>query len=93
MPFKDLIRSLRDIADAVGLIEEFTVGMDFAAFREDPKTIAAVERKLLVISEAAIRLGSLRDEAALRNWQRFLATHLLTSSASAIFLATTPLSN
>jgi uncharacterized protein with HEPN domain len=35
--------------------------MDFAAFREDPKTIAAVERKLLVISEAAIRLG---DEAA-----------------------------
>lgn len=27
------------------------------AFRADPKTIAAVERKILVISEAAIRLG------------------------------------
>jgi uncharacterized protein with HEPN domain len=31
--------------------------MDFDDFIEDPKTIAAVERKLLVISEAAIRLG------------------------------------
>lgn len=31
--------------------------MDFDAFNEDPRTIAAVERKLLVISEAAIRLG------------------------------------
>jgi uncharacterized protein with HEPN domain len=31
--------------------------MDLDAFREDPKTIAAVERKLLVISEAAVRLG------------------------------------
>ncbi len=39
------------------MIEEFTTGMDFEAFREDPKTVAAVERKLLVISEAAIRLG------------------------------------
>jgi uncharacterized protein with HEPN domain len=32
--------------------------MDFAAFSQDPKNIAAVERKLLVISEAAIRLGA-----------------------------------
>jgi len=31
--------------------------MDFETFREDPKTIAAVERKLLVVSEAAIRMG------------------------------------
>jgi uncharacterized protein with HEPN domain len=31
--------------------------MDFAGFRSDTKTVAAVERKLLVISEAAIRLG------------------------------------
>jgi uncharacterized protein with HEPN domain len=31
--------------------------MDFDAFREDPKTVAAVERKLLLISEAAVRLG------------------------------------
>lgn len=44
------------------LIEEFTSGMDFEHFREDPKTVAAVERKLLVISEAAVRLG---DQALL----------------------------
>lgn len=37
--------------------------MDLDHFREDPRTIAAVERKLLVISEAAIRLGR---EAELR---------------------------
>jgi uncharacterized protein with HEPN domain len=38
-------------------IEEFTSGMDAEGFRSDAKTVAAVERKLLVISEAAIRLG------------------------------------
>jgi uncharacterized protein with HEPN domain len=43
------------------MIERFTDGTDFESFRGDPKTIAAIERKLLVISEAAIRLG---DEAA-----------------------------
>jgi uncharacterized protein with HEPN domain len=32
--------------------------MDFDAFRQDPKTVAAVERKLQVISEAATRLGA-----------------------------------
>jgi uncharacterized protein with HEPN domain len=31
--------------------------MDLGAFREDRKTVAAVERKLLLISEAATRLG------------------------------------
>jgi uncharacterized protein with HEPN domain len=51
---------LRDIADAIGWIEQFTLGMDLKAFREDPKTIAAVERKLQIVGEAAIRLG---DEA------------------------------
>jgi uncharacterized protein with HEPN domain len=37
--------------------------MDSDGFRKDPRTVAAVERKLLVISEAAIRLG---QEAELR---------------------------
>lgn len=40
------------------MIKHFTRGMDFKSFREDLKTVAAVvERKLLIISEAAIRLG------------------------------------
>ncbi len=63
MPFKDFKRAFRDISDAISLIEEFTCGMDSWEFREDPRTIAAVERKLLIISEAAIRLG---QEAELR---------------------------
>jgi uncharacterized protein with HEPN domain len=57
LPFRDPVDGLSDIRDAIGMIERFTEGMDFEAFREDPKTVAAVERKLLVISEAAIRLG------------------------------------
>lgn len=39
------------------MIEEFTSGMDFEAFRSSAITIAAVERKLLIISEAATLLG------------------------------------
>jgi len=39
------------------MIEEFTAGMDFEAFRSHPMAVAAVERKLQIISEAAIRLG------------------------------------
>ena len=61
MPFDNPVSALRDIADAVDSIQQFTEGMDFEAFRQDLKTIAAVERKLLVISEAAIRL---REDAA-----------------------------
>jgi len=39
------------------MIERFTLGMDFEAYGEDLKTMGAVERKLLLISEAAVRLG------------------------------------
>ena len=54
--------------------------MDFEAFRQDPKTIAAVERMLQIISEAAIRLGESaetccpgapwRDIRGIGNWLR-----------------------
>lgn len=40
------------------MIEQFTSGMDCEAPRSNPMAVAAVERKLQVISEAAIRLGS-----------------------------------
>lgn len=62
MPFRATETLLRDIAGAIGMIERFTADMDFDAFREDPKTIAAVERKLQVISEAAIRLGNIVED-------------------------------
>ncbi|MBI4904314.1 MAG: DUF86 domain-containing protein [Acidobacteria bacterium] len=62
------------------MIESFTSGMDFEAFHEDPRTVAAVERKLLIISEAAIRLGAhaetrcpgmpWRDIRGMGNWLR-----------------------
>jgi uncharacterized protein with HEPN domain len=42
------------------MIEQFTSGMDFEAFRSNPMAVAAVERKLQIISEAGSRLG---DEA------------------------------
>lgn len=57
MPFREPALSLRDILDGIDMIVQFVHEMDLAAFREDPKTIAAVERKLLLVSEAAIRLG------------------------------------
>jgi uncharacterized protein with HEPN domain len=60
LPFSNPVSAFRAILDAATMIQEFTHGMDFEAFRQDPKTIAAVERKLQIISEAAIRLG---DEA------------------------------
>jgi len=80
LPFNDEDNALHDIADAIGMIESFTADMDFEAFREDPKTVAAVERKLLIISEAAIRLGGgaerrcpglpWRDIRGIGNWLR-----------------------
>jgi uncharacterized protein with HEPN domain len=57
LPFREPSLSLRDVAESIGMIEEFTAGMDLESFRKDPRTIAAVERKLAVISEAAVRLG------------------------------------
>ena len=57
MPFRDPALSLRDILEGIDMILQFVRGMDLEAFRKDPKTIAAVERKLLLISEAAVRLG------------------------------------
>lgn len=50
-------RWFRDIWDAIAMIDQFTSGMDFQAFRSDPMAVAAVERKLQIISEAAIRLA------------------------------------
>ena len=57
MPFRDAPSSLRDIYEAIESIERFVKGMDFPVFQADEKTNAAVERKLLVLSEAVRRLG------------------------------------
>ena len=57
MPFREPALSLRDILDGIDMIVQFVRGMDLEAFREDPKTVAAAERELLLVSEAAMRLG------------------------------------
>lgn len=51
-------RWFSDISDAIAAIGQFTAAMDFEAFRSNPMAVAAVERKLQIISEAAIRLGA-----------------------------------
>ena len=57
MPFQDPALPLADILEAIGKIDDFTAGMNFEDFRQDARTVAAVERKLQLVSEAAIRLG------------------------------------
>jgi len=53
--FRDPELSLRDILEGIDMIVEFVREMGLEGFRQDPKTIAAVERKLLLISEAPIQ--------------------------------------
>lgn len=50
-------QSLRDILNSTIMIENFVAGVSFDGFRDDPMRIAAVERHLQKISEAAVRLG------------------------------------
>ena len=57
LPFREPELSLRDMVEGIDMIVQFVRGMDLEGFRKDPKTITAVERKLLLISEAAVRLG------------------------------------
>jgi uncharacterized protein with HEPN domain len=80
LPFEDARLLLTDILDAVLSIERFVDGMDLKAYAEDERTQAAVERKILVISEAAIRLKDAaetvcagvpwRDIRGIGNWLR-----------------------
>jgi len=86
LPFSEASLSLTDILDAIIAIEQFTKDMDLDSFRQDPKTIAAVERKLQVISEAAVRLGEQaealcpglpwRDIRGIGNWLRHQYDHV-----------------
>jgi uncharacterized protein with HEPN domain len=81
MPFEDVGSShLQDILDSIDAIERFVLGMNLESFARDEKTRAAVERKMLIISEAAIRLREnaealcpdvpWRDIRGIGNWLR-----------------------
>ena len=54
----DGLKLLVDIQQSLTAIQEFTLGMDYALYRNDRKTRAAVERKFEIIGEAC---GRLRD--------------------------------
>jgi uncharacterized protein with HEPN domain len=53
----------RDIVKNIDRIRAFTDGMTYEQFVADEKTRLAVERCLLIISEAAAKLGELAEEA------------------------------
>lgn len=44
---------VRDILEAMFEIQNFTQGMDYETFRQDPKSIRAVEMNFIIIGEAA----------------------------------------
>jgi uncharacterized protein with HEPN domain len=61
---------LRDILDAVEKIEEFTLGMEYAEFALDNKTIYAVVRALEIIGEATKQIPEpLRRKYATVPWR------------------------
>jgi len=44
---------IRDILDAIAEIQKFTRGVDYETFKEDDKSIRAVEMNFIIIGEAA----------------------------------------
>jgi uncharacterized protein with HEPN domain len=57
LPSDKRIRWFEDILDNIARIQRFTAGMDHAAFSANEQTFFAVLHALLIISEAARRLG------------------------------------
>lgn len=53
MPPRNWTLRVVDILDAITAIQQFTVGMDFATFTNDRKTLDAVLRNFTIIGEAA----------------------------------------
>ena len=80
MPFEESRLPLTDILESIRSIERFVEGMDLDGFIADERTQAAVERKLLIVSEAAVRLKDVaeslcpgvpwRDIRGMGNWLR-----------------------
>jgi uncharacterized protein with HEPN domain len=62
--FRDNTRHLRDILEAIDLIELFLHDMTFESYQTDLKTKSAVERQMQIMTEAAIRLGGDAEQIA-----------------------------
>jgi uncharacterized protein with HEPN domain len=62
--FRDNTRHLRDILEAIDLIELFLRDMTFESYQTDLRTKSAVERQMQIMTEAAIRLGGEAEQIA-----------------------------
>jgi uncharacterized protein with HEPN domain len=62
VPSSDPVQRFSDIIDNISGIERFTAGMDLHAFARDEQAVQAVNYNLLIISEAATKLGDLAAE-------------------------------
>lgn len=57
-------RAFEHILASIDDIRRYTAGMDAAGFKADDKTVAAVERCLSRLAEAALRLGTIAETLA-----------------------------
>ena len=62
MPSSDPVRRFGDIIENIEKIERFTAGMDLQVFARKEQTVLAVKYALLIISEAAAKLGNIAAE-------------------------------
>ena len=62
MPSSDPVQRFQDILDNIARIERFTAGHTLETFVRDEEKIFAVKHALLIISEAAGKLGLLAHE-------------------------------
>ena len=62
MPSSDPAQRFADILDNILRIERFTTGLNFHTFSANEETLYAVKHALLIISEAAAKLGELAAE-------------------------------
>ncbi len=53
---KDWRDRVGDILEAIAEIQKFTHGMDFTSFKEDDKSIRAVEMNFIIIGKAASQI-------------------------------------
>ena len=71
MKKRELGDYIQDILEALGEVEDFTIGMQFEDFVKDKKTINAVVRSLEVIGEATKKIpDSLRVKHSKIPWKR-----------------------
>lgn len=59
MPSSDPVQRFGDIIANIERIERFTAGMDVHGFAGNEQTVLAIKYSLLIISEAAAKLGDL----------------------------------